>query len=102
MRIKIEKIEKAEELLGSVDSLINFIEQMFLAHQMHDEQMFKFAHDSAAKTGFEITQKIQEIELDREKSISMLEKVPVRIGDACPTCGGCDVQCAECITEILK
>lgn len=35
-------------------------------------------------------------------TLRALDKVPVRIGDACPTCGGCDVQCAECITEILK
>ena len=74
MQIKIEKIEKAEELLGSVDSLANFVEQMFLAHQMHDEQMFKFAHDSAAKIGFEITQKIQELELDRNHTCFYCEE----------------------------
>ncbi len=31
-----------------------------------------------------------------------LDKVPVRIGDACPTCGGCDVQCAECLAALCQ
>ncbi len=31
-----------------------------------------------------------------------LDKVPVRIGDACPNCGGCDVQCAECLAALCQ
>lgn len=32
----------------------------------------------------------------------VLDKVPVCIGDACPKCGGCDVQCAECLAGLCQ
>lgn len=31
-----------------------------------------------------------------------LDKVPVRIGDPCSKCGGCDVQCAECLAALCQ
>jgi hypothetical protein len=31
-----------------------------------------------------------------------LDKVPVRLGDPCPKCGGCDVQCAECLAALCQ
>ena len=31
-----------------------------------------------------------------------LDKVPVRLGDPCSQCGGCDVQCAECLAALCQ
>ena len=49
---------------------------------------------------------LQEIGELREQASGLtqraLDKVPVRLSDACPTCGGCDVQCAECLSALCK
>ena len=42
------------------------------------------------------------VNIVEKRILSELDKVPVRLGDACPTCGGCDVQCAECLSKLLE
>lgn len=41
-------------------------------------------------------------QLEAAQQSQALDKVPVRLGDACPTCGGCDVQCAECLNVYVE
>ena len=40
--------------------------------------------------------------MDAVEQPRALDKVPVRLGDACPKCGGCDVQCAECLASLCQ
>ncbi len=42
------------------------------------------------------------LEKNAVEPLLALDKVPVRLGDACPTCGGCDVQCAECLAALCQ
>ena len=51
--------------------------------------------------GNDALQEIEELRKQASRAKQrILDKVPVRIGDACPTCGGCDIQCAECLAEL--
>jgi hypothetical protein len=47
------KIEKA-------DAAANWVEQMFLAHSIKDEDMFKNAHEQAGKLLFNLTRDLEE------------------------------------------
>lgn len=41
-------IENPQTTLEKADATANFIEQMFLAHKMHDEKRFNEAHQKAS------------------------------------------------------
>lgn len=51
-----------ETALEKADALTNLVEQMFLAHQIHDETMFRQAHDKAGEIGFDLVQMLSEAE----------------------------------------
>ena len=57
---------------------------------------FGVAHDCL------IIEPITDDEDGEAQQTRALDKVPVRIGDPCPTCGGCDVQCAECLAALCQ
>lgn len=52
------EMENPETTLEMVDALTNLVEQMFLAHQIKDERMFKIAYERAAELGFTLLDKM--------------------------------------------
>lgn len=63
-------------------------------------QAFVGKRGNLADALFAIADAIQE--LGSRPTQHALDKVPVRLGDACPKCGGCDVQCAECLAALCQ
>ena len=48
--------------LEKADALANLVQQMWLAHQVKDDQMFKTVHEKASKIGFDLVEALQESE----------------------------------------
>lgn len=56
------EMENPQTLIEKADALSNFVEQMFLAHQVRDDAQFKRAHTQASRLGFQLVQALQENE----------------------------------------
>ena len=50
------EMEKPATLVEKLDTLTNLIEQMFIAHQVGNEALFRESHAKAARLGFEAMQ----------------------------------------------
>ena len=50
------EMEKPVTLVEKLDTLTNLIEQMFIAHQVGNEALFRESHAKAGKLGFEAMQ----------------------------------------------
>jgi len=46
--------------LEKADALTNLVEQMFLAHKTHNEEMFMNAYDKAGNIGFDLVLMLSE------------------------------------------
>lgn len=52
-------MDNPQSLSEKLDALTNLIEQMYLAHRVHDELHFLMAHKQAAKLGFDLQRMIE-------------------------------------------
>ena len=48
------EMENPKTISEKVDAITNLIEQMYLAHQTHNEAMFKKAYEQAGELGFDV------------------------------------------------
>lgn len=56
----MSEIKDYDEMLLLLDQLTNLVEQMALAHNIHDEPSFNKFHIEAGKLGFDITNFLQD------------------------------------------
>jgi len=60
------EMEKPVTLVEKLDTLTNLIEQMFIAHQVGNEALFRESHAKAARLSFEAMQLAEEKKRKRQ------------------------------------